>query len=73
MSLVPIGGNEFIDTDDLDQPEYHYYCKAKGMKRSDLLDRGIDADPQRTARAILLGRLDADTIERDPEYSWLAD
>ena len=73
MALVPIGHDTYIDTDDLDQPEYHYYCKAKNMKANDLQEKGIDADPFSTARRILLGRLTADEIERNPEYKWLAD
>lgn len=58
MALV-YTGVEYVDTDDLDQPEYHYYRKAKD------LDEGF------IAYKILIGRLTADEIDTDPDYEWL--
>lgn len=31
MALVSIGNDTFIDTDDLNQREYHYYRKAESL------------------------------------------
>ena len=34
MSLVKVGKDVYIDTDDLEQPEYYYYRKALGLANS---------------------------------------
>lgn len=71
MALVQIGwepavypasyNNEvYRDTDDLNQAEYHYYCKAKDLDRHDI------------ALAILRDDINAEDIENDEEYKWLA-
>ena len=74
MSLVRIKKNTFVDTDDLDNPEYHYYCRVKDMierlpynnenYRFINKCRGIK-------RAILCGELSAHEIETNPKYEWL--
>lgn len=75
MALIPCGytKDEYgrtvaysIDTDDLDDAEYHYYCKARDL-------RNKVAGALKTAREILLGELRASEIEHNPKYSWLAD
>lgn len=59
MALVYTSFGSYVDTDDLDQPEYHYYRKAK--------DLGADV----IARKILIGRLTATEIDTNPDYAWL--
>ena len=59
MALIPIGNEMFIDTDDLEQAEYHYFRKAESMGRHD------------TARRILRGQLTAEQIDTLPRYEWL--
>lgn len=59
MALIPIENEMFIDTDDLEQAEYHYFRKAESMGRQD------------TARRILRGQLTADQIDTLPRYEWL--
>lgn len=49
------------DTDELDNPEYYYYHKAKSLGRNDV------------AKQILIGELKAYEIEESEEYEWLAD
>lgn len=69
MAMVCVGVNkergrdafEYIDTDDLDQPEYYYYHKAKQM--------GLNG----FAKSILLGHLTAEMIENNEKYAKLAD
>jgi hypothetical protein len=61
MALVSIGNGVSIDTDDLEQAEYHYYCKAKSLKRWD------------TASLILTGRITAERIETEEKFEWLRD
>ena len=62
MALVSVGKGLYRDTDELEQAEYYYYCKARKLRPDSL-----------TYIAILEGRLDADTIETDPRYEWLRD
>ena len=57
MALVRVIGGISIDTDDLDQAEYHYYRKAEGQKRWGLAD------------AILKGRVTAKDIETNEKYA----
>lgn len=59
MAMIKICADTFIDTDDLEQAEYHYYCKAKALGRGDV------------AMDILTGRIDAFDIDNDSEYKWL--
>ena len=49
------------DTDELDNPEYYYYHKAKRLNRGDI------------ANLILTKKLTAIEIETNAEYAWLAD
>lgn len=58
MALVPIGNNMSIDTDDLEQAEYHYYCKAKTIGRYDI------------ANKILKGDILAEDIERNENHKF---
>ena len=51
----------YIDTDDLEQAEYHYYRKAESLGEN------------RVALDILRGDLTAEDIETDEKYAWLAD
>lgn len=76
MSLIKIGKDIYIDTDDLEQPEYYYYRKAIGLANS--LPRILEHNHQRNhymavARMILRGYLFAYEIETDPNYEWLRD
>ena len=64
MALVPIGNDTFIDTDDLNQREYHYYRKAESL--ADEVPTALH-----TAGQILRGRLTAEQIDTLPEYEWL--
>lgn len=59
MALIPIGNEMFIDTDDLEQAEYHYFRKAESIGRHD------------TARRILRGQLTAEQIDTLLAYEWL--
>lgn len=59
MAMIPIGHEEYIDTDDLEQAEYHYFRKAEALGRHDI------------AIAILKGQIDAFDIDNDSEYEWL--
>ena len=59
IAMILIGTDTFIDTDDLEQAEYHYFRKAESLGRRDI------------ARAILKGRIDAFEIDHDSEYEWL--
>lgn len=69
MAMICVGVNkehgrdtfEYIDTDDLDQPEYYYYHKAKRLRLDGF------------AKKILLGHLTAEMIENDERYAKLAD
>ena len=61
MALIEIGNGVSIDTDDLEQAEYHYYCKATSLGRSD------------TASLILTGRITAERIETEEIFKWLRD
>ena len=69
MALISVGyqiikGTKcevFYDTDELDNPEYYYYHKAKSLGRNDV------------AEQILVGELTAKTIEESEEYEWLSD
>lgn len=60
MALVRCGKDTYIDTDDLEQAEYHYYCKAKRLGKDNI------------ARKILTGLLTADEIDNSDEFEWLA-
>lgn len=60
MALVPCGKDQCFDTDDLEQAEYHYYCKARKLRR------------HCTATKILRGEIDAYDIENSDKYKWLA-
>ena len=62
MALVLVDKDTYIDTDELEQPEYYYYCKVKRIKPNSML--GI---------AILKGKLTAHDIETDEHYAWLSD
>ena len=72
MALVQIGWERAIypasrnravyrDTEELRQAEYHYYRKAE-----ELGEHGVALD-------ILRGEIDAEDIETDERYKWLAD
>ena len=61
MALISIGNGVSVDTDDLEQSEYHYYCKAKSLGRWD------------TASLILRGRITAERIETEEKFEWLRD
>lgn len=56
----------YIDTDDLDDAEYHYFRKAEEL-------RNKIKQAQKVARLILTGKLKAYEIEKNPEYGWLTD
>ena len=76
MSLVKVGKDIYIDTDDLEQPEYYYYRKVLGLANS--LPHILEHNHQRihymaVARKILSGYLSAYEIETDPSYEWLRD
>lgn len=75
MALVPCGYTKdgygrlvmySIDTDDLDDAEYHYYCKAR-----DLSNKVKGAS--KVAKDILTGVLKANDIEGNPKFDWLTD
>lgn len=75
MALVPCGytKDEYgrpvmysIDTDDLDDAEYYYYCRAKKLS-------GKVSKASKVARMLLLGELKATDIEGNHEYDWLTD
>lgn len=59
MAMIPIGTATFIDTDDLEQAEYHYFRKAEALGRHDV------------AMDILKGRIDAFDIDHNSKYEWL--
>ena len=59
MALISIGNDTYIDTDDLEQAEYHYFRKAESMGRRDV------------AKRILSGYLNAEDIDTNPEFEWL--
>ena len=69
MALIPVGyqiitGTKcevFYDTDELNNPEYYYYHKAKSLGRNDI------------AKQILIGELTAETVEESEDYEWLSD
>lgn len=61
MAMISIGQEKYIDTDDLEQAEYHYFRRAEELGRRDI------------AMYILKGQIDAFDIEHDAEYAWLAD
>lgn len=76
MSLVPIGKDTHIDTDDLDNQEYHYYCKAKNLEESlPYNDENYQTvNKYRLLKySILCGRLSAYEIETNPKYEWFRD
>lgn len=50
-----VGDGKYVDTDDLDQLSYHYYVKAERLKKFVV------------SRAILLGRITGEDIEKNPE------
>lgn len=64
MALIPLGNEMFIDTDDLEQAEYHYYRKAESLA-------GKVPGAQDVARRILRGQLTAEQIDTLPRYEWL--
>lgn len=75
MSMVSIGYQEYqgrkqlcyVDTDDLDQLSYYYYCRAKSISRKHSKAGVI-------ASRILRGRLTGEDIEQDKDrYSFLTD
>lgn len=59
MAMIPVGTDTYIDTDDLEQAEYHYFRKAESLGRHDI------------AIAILKSQIDAFDIDHDSEYEWL--
>ena len=61
MAMIPVGNNVYIDTDDLEQPEYHYFRKAQRLNL------------HKYARRILPGNLTAIEIETNPMYADLSD
>ena len=76
MSLVEVGEGVYRDTDDLEQPEYHYYRKAldlaKSLPYNDEHFRIVN-HYRSVASGILRGRISAYRIETDPQYEWLRD
>lgn len=80
MALVPCGKDCYIDTDDLEQPEYYYYCKAKDLaeearKRFGQTDSRDDLRHWNQCRFvamdILTGKLTAE--EAVEKCEWLRD
>lgn len=56
----------YIDTDDLDDPEYHYLRLAEEMQ-------SVVPGASKIYRDILCGRLTAREIESNAKYSWMTD
>ena len=74
MSLVEVGEGVYRDTDDLEQPEYHYYRKALDLAKSlPKEDFRVSNQFRSVASGILRGRISAHKIETDPQYEWLRD
>ena len=69
MALVQVA-DCFVDTDDLEQAEYHYLRNAM-----DIEENSDDNDMRNKAaivrRKILRGMLKASKIEEREEYAWL--
>ena len=66
----------FVDTDDLDDADYHYYRKCeKLLKKTSGSDNLCSQynKYQLTCQRILTGRLNAYEIEHNAEYEWLKD
>ena len=36
MAMIPVGEDVYIDTDDLEQPEYHYFRKAQSLSAREI-------------------------------------
>lgn len=64
----------YFDTDDLKQPEYHYFRKALDLAKSlPKEDFRVSNQFRSVASGILRGRISAHKIETDPQYEWLRD
>ncbi len=59
MAMIPVGEDVYIDTDDLEQPEYYYFRKAQSLGMTGY------------ASQILRGYLSAREIESNPKYAEL--
>lgn len=63
----------YFDTDDLEQPEYHYFLKALDLAKSIPKEDRVSNNCRTVASGILRGRISAHKIETDPRYEWLRD
>lgn len=77
MCLVEINNGVFIDTDDLDNPEYYYYREAERLEKSLPYNKGDNykiCNKYRSIKyAILNGRISAYDIESNERYKWFLD